>query len=82
MLRVKLLLLRKKNIRDKADSEEVLLISVNFNYAYADPNYIFISNIRRFKELNDTEKKKCIVTSNIPTNEVFIKLHIKNLLIQ
>lgn len=72
--------IEKKNIRDKADSEEVLLISVNFNYAYADPNYIFISNIRRFKELNDTEKKKCIVTSNIPTNEVFYKTPYKELI--
>ena len=72
--------IERKNIRDKADSEDVLLISVNFNYAYADPNYIFISNIRRFKELNDTEKKKCIVTSNISTNEVFFKTPYKELI--
>ena len=55
-------------------------ISINFNYSCVKTDYIFVSNIRRFKELNDSSKPKCIVTSNIPYDNVFYQVPYKSLL--
>ena len=48
-------------------------ISINFDYAEYETDYIFISNIRRFRELNDNKHKRCIVTSNISTEDVYMQ---------
>lgn len=55
-------------------------ISINFDYTYYPVDYIFVSNIRRFKELNNVSKTKSIVTSNIPYDNVFFQISYKNLI--
>lgn len=60
--------------------EDVVTISVNFDYIYTRTDYIFLSNLRRFRELDSSLRKKCIVTSNINTDDVFLKAKYLDLL--
>lgn len=48
-----------------------LVMSVNFDYSYYNVDYIFVSNMRRFKELDCSRREKCIVSSNVPANGVY-----------
>ena len=70
----------KEKISSFANNEDVISISVNFNYEYFDCDFIFISNLRRFKEFDKNNKSKCIVTSNIPYDGVFYQTDYKELL--
>lgn len=64
---------QKERIISASKRENTVVISVNFDYLYTEVDYIFLSNLRRYRELDDTIRKKCIVTSNIPTDDVYIK---------
>lgn len=70
----------KQIICQSAKNEDIVIISVNFDYLYLPCDYIFLSNIRRFKELGKDKKKKCIVTSNIPADGVYLQTKYKDLL--
>lgn len=59
---------------------EMLSISINYNYPEADADFIFLSNLRRFRELEESKYKKCIVTSNIPSVDVYLQTQYGNLL--
>lgn len=63
----------KDKVVSLAQKENVVSISINFDYAEYETDYIFISNIRRFRELNDNKHKRCIVTSNISTEDVYMQ---------
>lgn len=67
-------------ITEYLSRQDVIGISVNFAYPYADTDFIFLSNLRRFRELNKEEYAKCIVTSNIPANHVYLQIKYKDLL--
>lgn len=58
-------------IKQYLSEEDVVGISVNYEYQYADTDYIFLSNLRRFRELDRKKYRKCIVTSNIPAAHVY-----------
>jgi len=62
--------------RDKiaafSKAEDVVTVSVNFDYDGTETDYIFISNLRRFRELDAGKRGKCIVTSNIPAHDVYL----------
>ncbi|MBU5305040.1 aldolase catalytic domain-containing protein [Eubacterium callanderi] len=60
--------------------KNVASISVNFIYPEYETDYIFLSNLRRFKELDKTKKDKCIVTSNIPGEGVYLQTNYRELL--
>ena len=60
--------------------EDVVTISVNYNYPLVNTDYIFLSNLRRFRELETSSRKKCIVTSNIPADNVYIQTKYRDLL--
>lgn len=62
-------------IKQCLSEDDVVGISVNFDYGYAETDYIFISNLRRFRELDQKKYEKCIVTSNISALHVYY--HIK-----
>jgi 4-hydroxy 2-oxovalerate aldolase len=69
--------------KDKIESfidENVVTVSVNYNYPLVDTDYIFLSNLRRFRELDMSNKKKCIVTSNIPADNVYYQTKYRELL--
>ncbi len=71
--------------RDKiaafADNNNVFVISINHKYEYRIPDYIFVSNLRRFRELDNVDYGKCIVTSNISTADAFLRTEYGELLI-
>lgn len=63
----------KDKIEEFVSNEDVIVVSVNFDYKYLDTDYIFFSNLRRFRKLNESKRKKCIVTSNIPADKVYLQ---------
>ena len=56
----------KEKIIDFSRKSSVVTISVNFEYLEDITDFIFLSNFRRYRELDKVYYKKCIVTSNIP----------------
>ena len=63
---------------DKIKHEDGVVISVNFDYTLSD--YIFLSNLRRYRELPMDKYKKCIVTSNIASDGVYMQTKYRSLL--
>ena len=63
-----------------AIKEGAMPISVNFDYAESDTKYIFLSNLRRYRELPKDKLVKCIVTSNIPSLDAYVKTGYRELL--
>jgi 4-hydroxy 2-oxovalerate aldolase len=63
-----------------AGKESVVSISVNFDYPCTETDFIFLSNLRRFRELNVNKRGRCIVTSNIPTDNIYLQTEYKDLL--
>lgn len=61
-------------------NEDVVAVSVNYNYPIVNTDYIFLSNLRRFRELDALNREKCIVTSNIPADNVYIQTKYRDLL--
>ncbi len=57
-----------------------ITISINFDYPYLETDYIFLSNLRRYREIEASKLKKAIVTSNIPAREVYLKTDYESLL--
>lgn len=70
----------KNKISSFVATENVLVVSVNFDYTGADVDYIFLSNLRRFRELSADKRSKCIVTSNIPADSVYLQTRYHDLL--
>lgn len=63
-----------------AKERNVVIISINHVYQYLDVDYIFISNQRRYKEINPDFYNRCIVTSNIRPRDVFYQTKYSELL--
>ncbi len=57
----------KEKIAEFANDEDVVSFSINFIYDYVDCDFIFISNIRRYQDMDKIhlDKRKIIITSNI-----------------
>ena len=70
----------KEKIIEFASRSNIVSVSINHDYPYYDSQFIFLSNLRRYKELDITKRGKCIVTSNIPADSVFLKTEYKALL--
>lgn len=66
----------------KVANEDLVTFSINFEYDAINTDYIFISNLRRFKTLDCTKRSKCIVTSNIPPDGVYLQTKYADLLNQ
>ncbi len=63
-----------------AAREGVVTISVNYEYDGDVTDFIFLSNLRRYRELDAAKRAKCIVTSNIPALDVYLQTKYKELL--
>lgn len=61
-------------------NSHVITIGINFDYPDFETDYIFLSNLRRYRELAPSKKKKCIVTSNIPSVDVYLQTKYSELL--
>ena len=75
----------KSSIEEKDEitsfvTKDVVTVSVNYNYPIVDTDYIFLSNLRRFRELDASNREKCIVTSNIPAYNVYLQTKYRDLL--
>ncbi|MCD7882764.1 MAG: aldolase catalytic domain-containing protein [Lachnospiraceae bacterium] len=70
----------KDKIIECAKDDADVTISINFDYAEFETDYIFLSNLRRFRELDVANRSKCIVTSNIPTVDAYLQTKYKVLL--
>ena len=69
-----------EKIRSMAGEADVVTISINFDYQLLDTEFIFLSNLRRFRELSPEKYGKCIVTSNIPAMGVYLQTSYRELL--
>ncbi len=70
--------------RDKivtcAERNDVVTISINYDYDTSLTDFIFVSNLRRYRDLPATKRSKSIVTSNIPAIDVYLQVRYKDLL--
>lgn len=71
---------QKNEILKKINEEAMVVIAVNFDYKYAAVDYIFLSNLKRYGMLDKNQLRKCIVTSNIPDDDVYMKVRYRDLL--
>jgi 4-hydroxy 2-oxovalerate aldolase len=69
----------KNKILQLTDREEVVVISVNFQYTECETDFIFMSNLRRFRELSQG-REKCVDTSNISGEGVYLQVNYESLL--
>lgn len=70
----------KDKVINCASKKGVISIGINFDYQEYDTDYIFLSNLRRFRELETEKRSKCIVTANIPSVGVYLQTRYKDLL--
>lgn len=70
----------KEKVIECATSKAEVSIGINFDYADYDTDYIFLSNLRRYRELEKVKRAKCIVTSNIPFVDCYLKTKYSSLL--
>lgn len=70
----------ESEIKKKMREDGIISVCVNAECQFADTDYIFVSNIRRYRELKKTSEAKCIVTSNISSTEAYLKVKYGNLL--
>lgn len=62
------------------NKDEVVAIAINFEYSLLRADYIFTSNLRRFRELPVESKKRCIATSNIQGDDVHLSVSYRALI--
>lgn len=64
-----------------AKQDDVIVVSVNYDYADEITDFIFLSNLRRFRGLPEGKNSKCIVTSNVPADDVYLQTNYFELLL-
>ena len=70
----------KAEICEILGKRNMVSIAVNHEYPFSDTDYIFVSNKRRFRALNKNMHPKCIITSNIDAEDVYLRIPYKELL--
>lgn len=70
----------REKIVEFVSHSDVVAVSVNFDYKGLDTDFIFLSNLRRFRELNSNKWGKCIVTSNITADNIYLQTKYHDLL--
>lgn len=63
-----------------ATKEDVVSFSINFDFKAIQTDYIFVSNLRRFRDIQVEKRAKSIITSNIPAVDVYLQFRYKELL--
>lgn len=71
---------KRQQVANFANSTDVCSISINYEYPFAKTDFIFVSNLRRYREIAEDKRIKCIVTSNIPSTQVYFRADYKKLL--
>ena len=73
----------KNKVIEKIKDKNIVSISVNFIYHTIPTDYIFVSNLRRYKQMleyDNGSNNKLIGTSNIPQKGLYIRTQYKTLL--
>lgn len=70
----------KEKIIATMEAEDTVTIGVNCEYRFKDTDYIFLSNLRRYRELDESKVGKCIVTSNVTSNWAYLQVEYRELL--
>ncbi len=70
----------KEKIISFAQEKDVVSISINFAYDEYRTDYIFLSNLRRFRKLSEEDYERSIITSNILEDAAYLKINYKELL--
>ena len=70
----------KDKIIKAAEEENVVSISVNFNCPGIKTDYVFFSNLRRYRDMPDDRDGNYIVTSNIPGSSSYLRTDYSSLL--
>ncbi len=70
----------RKKIIEYIQSNKAVVISINYEFDPKYVDYIFLSNLRRYREMEKTKHEKCIVTSNIPADHAYIQINYVDLL--
>ena len=63
-----------------AQRQDVVTISINYDYDKSVTDFLFVSNLRRYRDLPIDKRSKSIVTSNIPALDVYLQVRYKDLL--
>ncbi len=69
-----------EKILETAELNDVISVSVNFKYSETETDFIFLSNLRRFREIGGSLKDKYIITSNLSEDDVYLKTEYSALL--
>lgn len=72
--------LERDKIISYVKENDVVVTSINFQYEFIKPDYIFVSNRRRYRELNTNADSRIIITSNVPGDEYYLKISYGELL--
>ncbi len=59
---------------------DVITISVNYEYDADLTDFLFVSNLRRYRDLPHDKRAKSVATSNIPALDVYLQVRYKDLL--
>ncbi len=70
----------KQKIIEFSKLQDVCVISINHEYPFVDANFIFLSNLRRYRNLEEKSVGKCIVTSNIFSDKAYLRTSYSNLI--
>ena len=70
----------KDRILECAKDKNTVTISINYDYDEQVTDFIFLSNLRRYRDLESVKRAKSIVTSNIPAVDVYLQVRYKELL--
>lgn len=70
----------KDKIIKFASKEDLVVLTINYDYDYRKSDFIFISNLRRYRELPEENRSRCIVTSNISGDGVYFQVKYRDLL--
>ena len=63
-----------------ADKPDVISISINYDYPEYAADFIFLSNLRRYREFDKSKLNRSIVTSNIPKVDAYLQVPYRDLL--
>lgn len=69
----------KDKVAEFAKDNNTVTIAINSEYSYCSVDYIFVSNIIRYREINK-DNNKLIITSNISGNDFYLRVNYADLL--
>lgn len=70
----------RDKIIEVAQRSDVITFSINYDYDEKMTDYLFVSNLRRYRDLPQEKRFKTIVTSNIPSLDVYLQVRYKDLI--